>query len=44
MPYDGPSSNPADYNADGESKPIEDMTQEEIQQELEEMTGDSLGQ
>lgn len=39
VPADGPTDNPADYNADGKYKPVEDMTQEEIQQELEDMLG-----
>lgn len=39
-----PSTNPEDYNSDGEYKPVEDMTQEEIEAELEEMLGDSLGE
>lgn len=39
-----PSNDPADYNSDGEYKPVEDMTQEEIQAELEEILGDALGQ
>ncbi|MEK5528563.1 hypothetical protein MKX79_04095 [Viridibacillus sp. FSL R5-0468] len=30
-------NNSADYNSNGEYKPVEDMTQEEIKQELEEM-------
>ena len=44
VPQDGPSDNPADYNSDGEYKPVEEMTQDEIEQELEEILGDSLGQ
>jgi hypothetical protein len=44
VPNDKPKSNPADYNREGEYKPVEDMTQEEIQAELEEMLKDSLGQ
>jgi hypothetical protein len=34
----------ADYNIDGEYQPVEDMTQEEIQAELEEMLEGSLGE
>lgn len=37
VPEDGPTNNPADYNSDGEYKPAEDMTQEEIEQELMDM-------
>ncbi len=40
VPQDGPSSNPADYNSKGEYKPADEMTQEEIQQELLEMLGE----
>lgn len=39
-----PSSNPNDYNDEGEYKPVEDMTQEEIEKELESMIGDSINQ
>lgn len=39
VPSGGPSSNPADYNSKGEFKPVEEMTQEEIEQELKEMLG-----
>lgn len=39
-----PSNDPADYISDGEYKPVEDMTQEEIQAELEEILGDALGE
>ncbi|MCA0991407.1 hypothetical protein [Pseudalkalibacillus hwajinpoensis] len=37
-----PSPNLEDYNSDGEYKPVKDMTQEEIEAELEEILGDSL--
>lgn len=40
----GVSDNPADYNANGEYKPVEDMTQEEIEKELESMIGDTINQ
>lgn len=43
VPESGPTDSPADYNSDGEYKPVEEMTQEEIQEELEKMLGDSLG-
>ncbi|WP_350302198.1 hypothetical protein [Peribacillus frigoritolerans] len=39
VPEGGPTDNPADYNSNGEYKPVDDMTQEEIQQELEDMLG-----
>lgn len=44
IPSGGNSGNPADYNSKGEYKPVEDMTQEEIQAELEEILGDAIGQ
>jgi outer membrane biosynthesis protein TonB len=37
VPEDGPTDNPADYNSDGEYKPADKMTQQEIEQELEDM-------
>lgn len=37
VPENGPSDNPADYNSNGEYKPVEDMTDEEIVEELESM-------
>jgi major membrane immunogen (membrane-anchored lipoprotein) len=43
-PADRQTDNPADYNSDGEYKPVDDMTQDEIQAELEGMLEDSLGQ
>ncbi|GLH62400.1 hypothetical protein [Parageobacillus sp. G301] len=42
VPHDGPSDDPADYNSNGEYKPVEEMTPEEIQEELEQMLEDSL--
>lgn len=39
VPEDGPTSNPEDYNSNGEYKPAEDMSQEEIEAELESMFG-----
>jgi len=44
IPSSGNSDKPTDYNSDGEYKPVEDMTQEEIQAELEEILRNSLGQ
>jgi hypothetical protein len=38
----GSSSNSDDYNADGEYKPVESMTQEEIEQELTDMLEDAI--
>ncbi|WP_233879903.1 hypothetical protein [Virgibacillus halodenitrificans] len=40
---DKPSNNPADYNSNDEYKPVDEMTQEEIQEELEEILGDAIG-
>jgi hypothetical protein len=42
VPKDGPSDDPADYNSDGEYKPVEDMTQEEIEQELTDILDKSI--
>jgi hypothetical protein len=44
VPSDGPSDNAEDYDAEGNYSPIEDMTQDEIEAELESMLEDSLGQ
>lgn len=44
VPSDGPSDNAEDYDAEGDYSPIEDMTQDEIEAELESMLEDSLGQ
>lgn len=33
---------PEDFNRDGEYKPVEDMTQNEIREELEEIISDAL--
>lgn len=44
VPQGGPTDNPADYNSKGEYKPADEMTQDEIEAELEEMLKDSLGQ
>lgn len=44
VPHDGPSDDPADYNSDGEYKPVEEMTPEEIQEELEQMLENNLNQ
>jgi len=37
VPYGGVSDNPADYNSSGEYKPADQMTQQEIEAELESM-------
>lgn len=42
VPKDGPSRNPADYNSKGEYRPIEKMTQKEIEEELIKMIEDAL--
>lgn len=39
-----PSTNVNDYNSNGEYKPVEEMTQEEIRAELEAIIGDFLGE
>lgn len=42
VPQNGISDNPADYNAKGEYKPVEQMTREEMREELESMFENSL--
>lgn len=44
VPSDGLSDNAEDYDAEGNYSPIEDMTQDEIEAELESMLEDSIGQ
>lgn len=39
VPKNVPSDNPADYNIDGEYKPADKMSQDEIKAELEDMFG-----
>ncbi|MCQ4085860.1 hypothetical protein [Saccharibacillus sp. JS10] len=43
VPHDGPSSNPTDYDFNGNYRPTDEMTQTEIQAELESMLDRSIG-
>lgn len=42
VPATEPSYHPSDFNSDGEYRPVEEMTQEEVEAELEKMLKESL--